>query len=456
MKFWDCLASFWQPGLHLLDRVIERVGVGTMIVVTFLTSIIPGINTMDPIVLNQAGATLAYGPWHAVTIPLRRRTSPEVEAAKAKAGGFMRGICHSFDDYARLPEANIEWGRLDVPFPYKADGVTLTKDYQKFRQELIDRKKAGLKSMIVTPNPNAFVEHGIDPRTPSGEAKVAAAAKFIVQDLKPYIGAVQIANELGIPRFCRPLNTEECARFLAVQLEAVDPIKGDVLVGFNSGGPQMDLHSLMKPYLKYCDYIGFDIYIGCFFGVATWMWLFDLGAELMWSYTGKSIVFTEFGYIGGGAPKSTREKNALLQERYNFPDEAAVRADPEDFLAAVERTNPNMAAYIRQQCGDDLEGFLFSLDFRTHLYAEIPADYVIKEYPHTPEGQAGFYSDVIPRLAKHPFVIGAFIYEWKDAERCYVCHQEDCPTETRLGLVDSHGKPKPAFDAVKDAYGALR
>ena len=76
-------------------------------------------------------------------------------------------------------------------------------------------------------------------------------------------------------------------------------------------------------------------------------------------------------------------------------------------------------------------------------------------YPLTPEGQAGFYSDCIPRLAKHPFVIGTFIYCWGDDAYCYVCGQPDCPTETQWGLVDAQGHPKPAFYAVKEAYGKL-
>jgi hypothetical protein len=39
---------------------------------------------------------------------------------------------------------------------------------------------------------------------------------------------------------------------------------------------------------------------------------------------------------------------------------------------------------------------------------------------------------------------------------CYVCGQADCPTETRWGLVDSNGDPKPAFYAVQAAYGKLK
>ena len=255
----------------MLDCFFNKLGVYTIALVTFLVSVIPGINTMDPIVLGQAGATIAYAPWYAVTIPFRPQTSCEVECAKARAGGFMRGICHSGDDFTRLPEANIQWERLDVPFPFEEDGATLREEYKTFKENLIDRKALGLQSMIVTPKPMEFLEHGIDPRTPAGGKKAVEVTTFIVSNLKPYIGAVQIANELGLPRFSYPLNLEECVSFLVTQLEALAPIKGNILVGYNTGGPQMDLNALMKPYLHLVDYIGLDIYVGCFFGVATWV-----------------------------------------------------------------------------------------------------------------------------------------------------------------------------------------
>jgi len=455
MNFWDRITTLWQPCLRFFDGMIDRIGVLTVAAITFLTGVIPGVNTLDPVLLGQAGATFAYAPWYIVTSPFRPRSSLDVEAAMMKAGGFMRGITHSREDYARLPEANIEWERIDVPYPFGADGVTLTGDYESIRQQIIDRRTMGLKTMILTPDPWEFWDRGIDPRTPEGEAAVIAVTKFMVQDLKPYVHAVQVANELGALRFSYPLNVEECAHFLAVLFEALHPIKGDLLVGYNTAGPQMDLTTLLRPYLSYCDYVGIDIYIGCFSDMANWMLLYDLYANLMWSYTGKPVVIAEFGYMSGGVPKTRVEKDALLRERYGFESEVALRADPAGFLAAVEQTNPWMADYINRYAGDDLIGFLFSLEFAAHLYAELPAGYVIKKYPHTPEGQAGFFADCIPRLAKYPFVIGMFMYEWRDADICYVCGQADCPVETRWGLVDREGNPKPAFYAVKEAYGKL-
>ena len=79
----------------------------------------------------------------------------------------------------------------------------------------------------------------------------------------------------------------------------------------------------------------------------------------------------------------------------------------------------------------------------------------IPGYPHTPEGQARFFTDVIERLYGLPFVCGTIIYCWSDCEKCYVCGQPDCPVETCWGLVDNAGIPKPAYRAVRRQFGKI-
>ena len=76
----------------------------------------------------------------------------------------------------------------------------------------------------------------------------------------------------------------------------------------------------------------------------------------------------------------------------------------------------------------------------------------LRGYEHSPEGQAKFYADLIPKLKNCGFVIGAFLYMWNDSEHCYVCGQSDCPVETGWGIVDGEGNPKPAYYAVRDAF----
>ena len=91
---------------------------------------------------------------------------------------------------------------------------------------------------------------------------------------------------------------------------------------------------------------------------------------------------------------------------------------------------------------------------------KVNTDYVLTQpdgmglygFPHTPIGQAAFFSYVIPKLRKLDFLAGAIVYCWSDNSDCYVCGQEDCPVETKWGLVDGDGNPKPAYYAVKYAF----
>ena len=43
---------------------------------------------------------------------------------------------------------------------------------------------------------------------------------------------------------------------------------------------------------------------------------------------------------------------------------------------------------------------------------------------------------------------------WSDEDHCYVCGQENCPIETRWGLVDRNGRTKAAYYAVRDAFAS--
>jgi hypothetical protein len=305
-----------------------------------------------------------------------------------------------------------------------------------------------MKIMAVTPYPREFSANGIDPRLPENEAKVKEIAVFLARDLQGLVGALQVTNEMGIPRFTLPLVMEEAARFIGIQLEAIYPVRGNVLVGYNSAGPQVDLHLMLRPYHKFCDYVGIDIYIGCFTPIGNYIWMYDIMLSYLWSFTGKPLILCEFGYIGDGSPRTEEQKRAILM-RYGASSEAEARANIQDF---VNRLPQKMQDYVRRNASGDWGDFLFISDFREHLYAELPVQNVIPEYPHTPEGQGEFYRVILPRLMQKPYLLGAFIYCYSDSPRCYVCGQEDCPIETRWGLVTMEGKPKPAYEEVRKAW----
>ena len=409
---------------------------------------------MEDFITQQILPTLTYVPFHMAASFCKKLTSPEVERSRRKAGGFIKGVCHPSENYEQIKGAGIEWNRPDIPFPFDAEG-NIRPGYLEWKEKMRRYRANGIRLLAVTPYPREFIEAGIDPRLPEDEARVREVALFLINDLKDLVSGIQITNEMGMPRFTLPLNMDQAARFIGIQLAAMHPHRGDILLGYNSGGPEADLHVRMRPWHKYCDYVGIDIYIGCFAPVATQMFLFDLLLRYMWSMTGKPVILCEFGYISGGAPKTPEEKRAIL-ERYGASSEKEARENIGAFMENIKKVSPKIWEYTVKNASGDYGDFLFQLDFCNHFYSELPKLTVIKKYPHTPEGQAGFYREIFPRLARLPFMLGAFVYCWQDSEKCYVCGQDDCPTETRWGLVDMQHREKPAYYAVRDALAAIK
>ena len=410
---------------------------------------------MEDFVKEQLIATVKYAPFHWAASYFKKKDCPEADVCRRKLGcGFMKGICHPSEDYAQIRGAGIEWNRADIPFPFGKDGG-LRQDYLDWKEKMRGYIAGGIRIMAVTPYPRTFIEHGIDPRLPENEARVREVAVFLLEDLRGIAEAYQITNEMGLPQFMKPLDIRQAVRFIGIQLEAMYPVRGDILLGYNSSGPQTDLHTLMRPWHKYCDYVGIDIYLGCFVAAGNWMYMFDALLRYLWSLTGKPIILAEFGYISGGAPKPPEEKRAML-ERYGVSSEEEARAKPALFLEKLKALEPKMYGYVEHCASGDPIDFIFKTMFRNHFYKEFAKGVVIKKYPHTPEGQADFYRDIFPQLARLPFLLGAFIYNWRDREQCGYCGQVGCPQETRWGLVDPESREKPSYYAVRDALAKIK
>ncbi|MDR2647301.1 MAG: hypothetical protein LBB67_04155 [Oscillospiraceae bacterium] len=406
---------------------------------------------MEQYIKEQATSMLRYAVPSLVASVFRKHTSPEIFESKRKAGGFIKGICHPNENFAQIKGAGIRWNREDLPFPFNADG-SVSQNWLNCKAKIKRYVDAGIKIMAVTPYPREYIEAGLDPRLPENEARVREAAVFMIKDLKGLVSAFQITNEMGVPRFINPLTMEEAVRFIGIHLAAMHPYRGDILIGYNSAGPQANLHVPMKAYHKYCDYIGIDIYIGCFAPATNWFIEFGLLLRYLYGLTGKPIILTEFGYISGGAPKTKEEKTAVLQ-RYGVSSEKEAREDIQTF---VSKLNTRMQDQVKNNASGDWGDFLFQLDFCNHLYSELPKHTVIPRFPHTPEGQAGFYAAIFKYFAKFPYLIGTFVYCYQDSRECYVCGQSDCPTETRWGIVDMDGREKPSYYALRDAWKNIK
>ena len=406
---------------------------------------------MEQFVIDQITSGLKYLPANLVKSFFIPDSSAQTEKMREN---FICGVCHPHGDMKKITDANIEWIRTDIPFPFENDG-SISQSYTEYKNRCLEFKTNGIKVMAVTPYPKHYIEHDADIREKDGENKVREIARFMIRDLQGVVAGLQITNEMGMPRFTKPLEMKDAARFIGVQLKEMYYLRGDIVIGYNSAGPQADLHALMKPYYKYCDYVGIDIYLGCFYGVPGLMCIFDALVRFLWAMTGKPILLQEFGYISGGHTKTRKQRNELLQ-RYGAKNRKDAKTNIEKFVDSLPKTLSEHTKYI---CDEDKEryyNFLFRSDMRDHLYSELQRITKIPGYDHTPEGQGKFYDDIIERLYNLKYVAGMIIYCYQDSDTCYVCGQADCPVETKWGLVDAQGNPKPSYYAVQRGFGKIK
>ncbi len=408
---------------------------------------------MDPFLRDQIINSIKYIPVNILKSYFIKSSSEETKAIRKKLG-FIRGACHVSKDCEQITNANINWIRNSVPFPFDKDG-NISQSYIDFKEECKQYKAHGLKIMSMTAIPSQCMELGIDSRTPQGKEKLCNAARFMAEDLQGYVDGFQIANEMGMPRFTVPFNMKEGIEFIGMQLKAMHPYRGDIIIGYNSAGPQADLHAGMKPYWQYCDYVGLDMYLGCFFSLPGFMFIFEVMARYLWAMTKKPILMQEFGYISAGKPKTKAEKTAILQS-YGFDSEEKARKNIEQFVENLPKHFGDHVKYVCQNDPTQYADFLFNGDMTNHLYKELPAITVIPGYPHTDEGQAKFYEDLLPKFYNLDFICGAIVFCYTDYPHCAYCGQCDCPTETRWGLVTVDGKPKPSYTAVQKAFGIFK
>ncbi|MBQ2964045.1 MAG: hypothetical protein IJE14_05225 [Clostridia bacterium] len=407
---------------------------------------------MEQFIVDQIKYGLKYLPVNALKAKLISSSSSETVCMREKHG-FIRGICHPNENYEQIKNADIGWVRFDIPYPFDENG-SIRGCFYDFKERCRGYAENGIKVMAVSPNPKEFIAAGVDVTDKANDEKVAEVSRFMINELRDVIGGVQVANEMGLPIFTLPVTLRQAAHFMGVTLKAMSEIRGDIIIGYNSTSPQADLHLLMKPYHRYCDYVGMDIYMGCFFNFPGFMWCFDTLLDYLWAYTGKPILLQEFGYISGGAAKSPEEKKAILR-RYGADSEEEAKQNIESFVNALPE---RLAEQVKLRSHGNVERYadvLFNSDLVNHLYTELPKYTKIPGCEHTPEGQAKFYCEILPRLYRKKYLVGAMIYCYSDSPMCYVCGQNECPTETRWGIVDCDGKEKPSYYAVKEAFGKI-
>lgn len=373
----------------------------------------------------------------------------DTQALVDRLGGFICGVCHPNENYDLLREGGFNWVRIDIPYPFNRDG-SVSGSYRAFRARAAAYQKEGFKVMAITPYPASYRETGgLDVRDSASHAGIQDVTRWLFNDLKDVVGAFQITNEMGVDAFTYPLTLEEAAVFIGIQLQALYPIKGDFPVGYNSAGLNEKLHSLMQPYLPFCDYVGIDMYFGNTGKGNAWDYVSRV--EKLHRITRLPVIVQEFGFLSEGKPKTAEEKAAILAE-YGYDSEEAAKADLDNFLRklpAAFRLRLEQS-YPKEEWGDAIFGGMGG-----HFYREIGSK-TYRNYPHTPDGQAQFYDDLLPKLKKLNCLAGLILYCCQDSSVCWYCGLPGCPYETRWGIVDESGAPKPAFDVIAKHFAAFR
>lgn len=370
-----------------------------------------------------------------------------VQKITAGNGGLIYGICHPNENYEMLSDAGLKWIRIDIPCPFDENG-NIRQAYNNFKQRCKNYVDRGFKVMAVTPYPKDFIaDMKFNPADDIERTKEIAV--FLYNDLRDITAAFQITNEMGLIGFMTPLTLEQAAQFIGVQLEAISAVKDDsFLIGYNSADliqVSRDLHSLMKPYLKYCDYVGIDLYTGNQGNAEA----SDYAKKIkkLYRMTGKPIILEEFGYWSEGGPK-TEEQKAEILGIYGYSSEAEAIADGMNFINKLpyQFRSTLQLEYPGQE--ENWPNIVFT-DKAPHFYGTTSAE-TIENIPHTPDGQAEYFRRVISELQKVNCLAGMIIYCCQDYEKCFVCGQSWCPYETKWGIFNMDGTPKPAYYAIKE------
>ncbi len=455
-------------------------------------------------------------------------TNSSVKEMKELLGGTALGVCHPEDDpynVSLLGEANIGWVRFDIsnlPYEIHADGTPVlgddgkpveTASYKAFKARCKIYQDKGIRVMAVTPYIDdmlsdldaAAAREGIstshiDVFNNGGEfpkefdTLIKGISEYYARDLAGenaegyrYVSAFQISNELTVEKWMGALTKEQVVYYMGeLQMKTMYDIcrANGTPTGYNTqGGDLVELPYMMVEYEDYYDFVGLDLYLGCFEDLYKTNFIYELLVRHLYNISKKPIFIQEFGYISTGTPKNEQQQADYLAQTFpSHPTVEAIIADPIGFLDAWEALIDEESPLIREarrkydaalaNGGSEAEakfeaaGYIFQSGEIAHLYKALPEGYELSDYAHTEEGQAAFFTDTVAMLSRLDCVCGIFVYMYNDSKECYQCGQEGCPVETGWGLVtldDSETEfgehnvyKKASFYAIKDAFGKIK
>jgi hypothetical protein len=337
--------------------------------------------------------------------------------------GFIVGTsAYAHADKELLKGAHIGHVRQGFPFPF-TDGHegTLSEEYKKAKANARNWVEQGFRIMGITPllgferpdvEPRVWKKHSPDwmgeQHTETFFDNYRKTCAFLARDLKGLVPIWQIGNEWNARAFCGPLGMRRACDLIFCGAEGLKSDDPSLLAGTNGGGITTAYYLFGRLFNDarrgLLDYCGVDQYFGTHRagGPQTW----DAMIEELADLTQSRILINEWGYSSAG-----------------------------DLMNDAERERAWGGAYYRS-C-------------------------MIHKWPfawgggHTPEVQAQYIREALRVFREHrQRLIGMFFYRWEDQEKCW-CGRTDCPCETRWGLVDLSGRPKPGLHAFQEGVQGL-
>jgi len=327
-------------------------------------------------------------------------------------------------DVRLIRETGIEWIRQKLAMPFvDRIGGQISEEYLRSKAQVQLRIAQGLKVMGTTPLPysarhepdeKGILRMRVEPNLPDwlgvpgsdtynrGYEEICA---WMANDLRGIVAVWQIANELDIDLFAGPLTARQSCELIVHSARGLKSADSSLMVGHNPAGvgPHSDffygwLYGRNKPLLDYC---GVDGYYGSWTDGGPESW--DRRLTELAEMTGMPILINEWGFSSEGQVLAPGElqPNQLMCQLCKWPS----------------TWGPG----------------------------------------HTPEGQAAFVRECFDVFRAHrKSLLGLFFHTWGDQENCWQCGRADCPMETRWGLVDLNGKPKPAWKAYQEGIASMK
>ena len=340
-------------------------------------------------------------------------THPAVEQTVAATSKRILGVTpHSNPNYELMKEGGIGWVRLGFGFPFQDKiGGKLNENFLKELEEAKEVRKIGLRIMGITPLAGVMAYDDKDkktawrPQIPAWAGSIDSVSYYetyekacgeLARQTKGIVDLWQVSNEMDIDVFRGPLSIEQAERFLTaggLGLKQGNPeAKVDINPATLDKGEPLFRALYSKPDTPF-DYAGIDGYFGSWEPGGPQDWIPVI--EKIHDITGKPVLINEWGYPsieGSGKPLKQKVGNPVC--------------DKQKWINVWRKE-------------------------------------------HSPEEQAAYVQIALKIFGTYPNVAGCFFYDWGDDAVCYHCGQKGCPSECGWGMVDSQGKPKPAYYTFK-------